>query len=62
MYIPEEQIKNLSIDQLVELYKHGYSINTSPNVRESIYPPIDSILPHSPRNKFQTRANRVVLQ
>lgn len=47
MYIPDEQIKNLSIDQLVELYRQGYT------VRENIYPPIDDVLPYSPRDKFK---------
>lgn len=46
-YIPDEQVKNMTIDQLVELYREGYTI------RENIYPPIDDILPYSPRDKFR---------
>lgn len=47
MYISEEQIKNLSIDQLVDLYRQGYTI------RENVYPPIDDILPYSSRYKYR---------
>ncbi len=44
-YISDEQIKNLSVDQLIELYRDGHS------VRENVYEQIDDILPYSPRGK-----------
>lgn len=46
-YIPDEQLKNLTPDQLVELYRQGYT------VRENVYTPINDVLPYSPRNQFK---------